>query len=673
MKKIFSIIFTGTIDLLTILLLSLLFWIIAQNASGLLFSDRIFLSEGSLIANLNILKYFLLFITIPYVCISIICKRSLGSFLCNNIRRRHFWKILAASLLDFWIVIIFTIILNFLLQNIFFFETFNLLFLLVLFYWLISATFAGKTIGRYVFGIKLVNKNNNKFFFKYEIIKFTVIIAIPYLLLCLLGIVDLYAIFLNIIFIGFISTIFSIIIIKKTIWTKFSSVTKRYVSYSKIRHFINFMLLLILFFGSFILIKALNNNSQPEITKILGFNYPYKYTDYPNEKSLKAYTDFLKTQSTSPKEYILNLFDKYDVVILQESYHGESTQWNLITEIVHDSIFIHNVGHIFTEYGSAMHQNKIDFFLNTKFENDTILEQETAILMDYMSSGFYYFIKNLNLLNNQLPDPLKIVEHYCDVIDWDYFSTFSRSEMSKTDINRDSLMAQITIDWYKKQISENKRHKCLVVTNTRHAFGYAGGIEKIKNYQCFKTENQGQYIWEQIPENTANVMFVKYIPLRALFFPSYQPIHFGKWDKSFELNGNIPLGFDLKDSPFGNDYFDARFSRGGRYKLNYSDIYTGLVFHKPFMDLRSNYHPYRKFAIEQEAIRKGITDSLQIRNKTRFYSNEAYSYDDIQWFREAGYVNFIPILFFVILGVMNIFCNLIYLILKCFRNNRTLY
>lgn len=664
MKKAFLLLLGGAIDFLTITFLAFLFWIASEYASGLLFANTEFvLIENSLTDNLNILKFFFLGMAVLYMVFSIICKRSLGSLLSNKIFRKNALKTLAATILDFWIVITLTIVLNLWLQNIFFFEALNLFFLLVLFYALISAVFDGKTVGRYLFGIKLINQDGNKHFLKYEIIKFALIIAIPYVILFLLGIKDSFALFLDIMVWGIFLTIFSLIILKKTIWARLSNVKKEYEYYSKTRYFLNFVLLIIFFIGSFVGIRSLNNRIQSEITQIAGFNYRYKYPDYPNEKKLKSYVEFLKTQNTSPKDYILSLFNTYDIVILQESYHGESTQWDLITEIVQDPVFIDKVGHIFTEYGSAMHQDKIAKFLNTKYGNDTILEQETAILMDYMTGGFFYFIKNLNLLNSQLPDSIKLMHHYCDVIDWDYFSTFSRLELSKTKLNRDSLMAQVTIDWYKKQRSKNKRHKCLIVTNTRHSFGYAGGMKKVKNSKGlarFTHGNQGQYIWEQFPKKTASVMSVKYIPARVLVLPFIQPIHFGKWEKSFEMNGNKALGFDLKDSPFGDDIFDAKYARGANNQLNYSDIYTGLIFHKPHSDLHFNYYPYRKFAIEQEAIRKGITDSSLIQRKTRYASNEAYSFN----FMEAGYINFLPILFYLILGVLNIVLNMIYLILK---------
>ena len=666
MKKVFSFIFAGIVDLVVVVFLALLCWIAAGSTPGFLFQNIDFLSED-LDVLLNFLKLFLLITAIPIIT-AIVFKRTLGSMLRCKISRRHFWKIVAASLLDFWVIVTFTIILNLWLQNIFFFEAFNLLFLLVLLYGLISAIFGGNTIGRYLLGIRLINPTGSRFFFKYKAIKYGVLIAIPYIIMYLLGIVDSYALFLNIVFIGLVSTIFSIIAMKKSIWAKFSNVTKEYASYSTVKYVVNFGFLLVFFAGSFVLIKTLNNQTQPEIKKILGFNYPYKYPDYPNEKVLKPYTDFLKTQNTSPKDYILGLFDKYDVVILQESYHGESTQWDLITEIVHDSTFIHNVGHIFTEYGSAMHQNKIETFLNTKFENDTVLEQKTAILMYYMTGGFYDFTKNLNLLNNQLPDTLKMMLHYCDVLDCDYFRMPNVHKENRLGTKRDSLMAQVTIDWYKKQVSEDKRRKCLVVTNSRHSFGYAGGIEKVKNAKGlfrFTSGNQGQYIWEQIPKKTANVMFVKLVHPRVCILPFYQPIHFGKWDKSFELNGNTPLGFDLKNTPFGNDIFDAKMTRGAINRLNYSDIYTGLVFYKPLMDLRSHTHLYNEFAVEQEAIYKGITDTLLIQEKIRNYNWQTiHSYSDISWLSEAGYINFIPILFFIFFGIFNVFLNLIYLAWK---------
>ena len=85
----------------------------------------------------------------------------------------------------------------------------------------------------------------------------------------------------------------------------------------------------------------------------------------------------------------------------------------------------------------------------------------------------------MNLLNSELPDSLKVGLHFCDAqIDCDDIVAFIKTK-PKLDEKRDSLMAQTTVDWYNEQITAGKRHKCLVVTNYRHAFGYAGGATVI--------------------------------------------------------------------------------------------------------------------------------------------------------------------------------------------------
>jgi len=82
------------------------------------------------------------------------------------------------------------------------------------------------------------------------------------------------------------------------------------------------------------------------------------------------------------------------------------------------------------------------------------------------------------------------------------------------------------------------------------------------------------------------------------------------------------------------------------------------------VELRSCSYPFHKVAIEQEAIRKGIANAIQIQQKIRFYHNDKYSYDDVSWFVEAGYINAAPIIVFILLGLFNILINFIYLFFK---------
>lgn len=47
------------------------------------------------------------------------------------------------------------------------------------------------------------------------------------------------------------------------------------------------------------------------------------------DSALDPYVDFLKEQTTSAKDYILGLFDDYDIVILCERNHRDMTQYDL--------------------------------------------------------------------------------------------------------------------------------------------------------------------------------------------------------------------------------------------------------------------------------------------------------------------------------------------------------
>ena len=84
------------------------------------------------------------------------------------------------------------------------------------------------------------------------------------------------------------------------------------------------------------------------------------------------------------------------------------------------------------------------------------------------------------------------------------------------------------------------------------------------------------------------------------------------------MNEYRPVGFNLKNTPFGEDLFNSYHQqRGANPKLKYSDIYTGVIFDKPYLEFGNLFarYPYQKFAIEEEARRKGMTDINQIQAK----------------------------------------------------------
>ncbi len=655
MAKFLTFCFALFVDLCMIIALSLTFIIIFDNALGINAPNDIVVLENMAKA----CKHLILVIVIAfiiYVLTSIICKTSVGLLIRNKSIRTKARRIACSAAVDFYFVYTVSLILDYSLRKIFYLDSFNTFIICLIAYGLIVVLFDGKTIGRYLLAIQISysNAKSKILIVRDFLLKYLILLIIPYIACRIFGIVDSYAIFLNIIFFNLVLFIFSLLIFKQTLGSKIFKTRIEIVKQNKVKVILNFVAFLLFGLCSFMILRVMNNNEHKHSNTLLGFNIPYEFPKYPKSAAVEPYIDFLKKQNQSPKEYILSLFEHYDIVILQEKYHGESTQWELVEDIVKDSVFIHHVGHVFTEYGSVKHQNKIDRFLTTTFENDTLLEQETAVLMNYMSGGFYYFIKNLNRLNSTLPDSLKIQEHYTDCIDWDHFSDFGRVAVGANEINRDSLMAEVVITWYNEQVANHKRHKCLLITNYRHAFGYAGGVEKVKNSKAFRRltgGNQAQYIWERFPNQTATVMQPDKNPNRTFFLPFYINSHKGIWDKAFEWNDHKPVGFDLKNTPFGEDRFEMYPLKGGKTELVYSDIFTGLIFNKPDNGLRQKYHPFHKFAIEEEARRKGITDTLEIQRKTAYLDNQSHD-DRAFWDFRISLSNIMPILLFMLFSIL---------------------
>jgi len=233
-------------------------------------------------------------------------------------------------------------------------------------------------------------------------------------------------------------------------------------------------------------------------------------------------------------------------------------------------------------------------------------------------------------------------------------------------------MAQAIIDWYNNDEIIEGRKKCLVVTNYRHAFGYAGGVDKMKNRPKFlrlTSGNQGQYIYEAFPLQTANVLQVGPNCIQKTFFlPFRSPIQKGKWDKAFALDGNRQIGFNLEDTPFGQDGFDMYPLRGAKPIYKYQDFFKGLIFNKPYSQLQSVGYPYQRYAMEKEYWQKqDKLDASKLEYIHKYYSNSAGEIDYERWKVSISIINFIELLTLIIfsfLGFTIAMCHYLRMIFK---------
>ena len=107
-------------------------------------------------------------------------------------------------------------------------------------------------------------------------------------------------------------------------------------------------------------------------------------TVFYDPEEIQPYVSYLKDHAEPPLEYVFRLFERYDLVILTERMHPETTQWDFIYELTGDPRFIERVGHVFTEYGSVSQQQSLEQLMATGDLGEEEVERRViAILRDF--------------------------------------------------------------------------------------------------------------------------------------------------------------------------------------------------------------------------------------------------------------------------------------------------
>jgi len=352
----------------------------------------------------------------------------------------------------------------------------------------------------------------------------------------------------------------------------------------------------------FLLLFLLSNN----------FGFSQKYNP-----EVTKYVTFLETQNKSAKDYVLDLFKKYDIVVVCERNHGEMTQYDLIYDIVRSPYFEKNVGNIFTEIGAIDNRNSVTKFINTKFNSEEEKTKEQLNVYRNMTFGiwektnFYDFIGRLNALNSNLSKNKKINLFVSNNRNPNSEETSSIENFKKYfklnwAYGRDSIMAQNIISTFDSIRMNSKRKKALVIMNYRHAFS--------KSLSSDGNINTGDYLKRKYQDKFANVLIngtalLPEVDKNSLNKPkifqdmSETLIQEGKWDASFKVLKKENLGFDFANSPFGKDSFDKWYRKND---FTYQDIFTGYVFYLP---IEKHWH---SFGIKN--ITDGYEDEIYAKN-----------------------------------------------------------
>jgi len=312
-----------------------------------------------------------------------------------------------------------------------------------------------------------------------------------------------------------------------------------------------------------------------------GQGQPRKYNE-----NIEGYVRFLRTQDMSSADYVLSLFQEYDLVILCERAHPEMTQYDLILRVLNDSRFIEQVGHVFTESGTSSMAPSIESFLTDVTLSEEGVEERARQICRNLTwlpyremTNYYELLKSVHQSNKELPEDKRIHVYPSDMpFDWSGMTPAKYQEFRDELRQRDKIMAdQIAARFDAIRNSTEPRKKALVIMNYRHAFGH---LEVTLGGRTKRFQNCGGFLMARYPGSVANVMVNSIKPLlgstdNKLVMTAMQD---GKWDAAFSVVGNPDRGFDFVDSPFGDDNFDY-FPVPNQYK--YRDVFTGFVYYKP--------------------------------------------------------------------------------------------
>lgn len=371
-------------------------------------------------------------------------------------------------------------------------------------------------------------------------------------------------------------------------------------------------------------------------------------------KAIDKYVKFLKNRNQSPVDYVMSLFDQYDIVILCERVHTEMTQYDFIHDIISDKRFSEQVGHIFTEAGSSSIQPDIkSFLMDTTLDEKASEERLLHICRNFSSfphrelTNYYELLKKVHQLNKNLSADRRIHIYPSGMpFTWDGMTAAKYREFSEGLRERDKIMADQIADKFDTIFnSPGSRKKALVIMNYRHAFPH---LKIAIGKRTREFENVGGFLMTYYPKMVANVMINS---VRILMGSTDNKIEMtalqdGKWDAAFAVLGNPDIGFDFAGSPFGYDSFDY-FPVPS--KLRYRDVFTGFVFHRPLEEHKMSEgipgsiddafvnELIRRYEIEgelrtrQEIMRK-IEEHKTIRQ---------HGYENKEYYTDTGYRNLI--------------------------------
>lgn len=308
--------------------------------------------------------------------------------------------------------------------------------------------------------------------------------------------------------------------------------------------------------------------------------------------SVKELVACVKEKGSDPKDYIFDLFKKSDIVVIGERDHRDTTQYNLILDILGDTRFTNEIGYVYTEVGSNNMTAEVNRLLQGNYSSDS--EFTDSLFNYYRKSETFYvlwekynrmkFLKGIYDINRSSENKIWLGLTDCR-FSWSEMQTpEDYAEFWKSrDVNyRDSLMCANFAEMFENQPLVNGKRKALVITNRPHAINYTFFYKGWN--QDFGT--QGWWMKKRFGDDNVKIVALNWFDYVLFNGENYPMTGKGSWDAAFETLECKPFGIDLKGTPFGGTRFYGL--SGGVARLikdkQWEEIADGLIYYTPLYD-----------------------------------------------------------------------------------------
>ena len=308
----------------------------------------------------------------------------------------------------------------------------------------------------------------------------------------------------------------------------------------------------------------------------------YTTLSYAQNHTLNDYVQCINNHSSAPVEYIFKQFEQSDIVVIGERDHRDTTQYQLILDILKDPRFVKEIGYVYTEVGCVNRTSEVNKLIKSKFQTN---EDFVNHLYSYLRTGevFYplwekynrvQFLKGLYEINRNNRQKITLGLTDCAFL-WNDISSAQEYKdfyYSSACEYRDSTMAANFAQMFEQQKPKKGKRKALIITNQPHAIN---ATMAKRTYH-----RQGKWLKECYGQDNVKIVILNWAEYRFYDGKKMPLIADGLWDAAFEEIDRKPFGMDIKGSPFGNTpYLDPAYKN-----LRWEDVADGIIYYKPFYE-----------------------------------------------------------------------------------------